>query len=511
MKKKWIKNQEIINIIVISIMLLTKFLSFVRDLKVTAIQGASIESDAYNIAYLLAITIFGFIGSAFSNSIMPIASELYIKDKRMMHKTINNVLCISTLFVSIMVALCYIKPNIFVNLMASGVSKETYRLAEELVKITIFSLVFLLYNSVFSIALRIYDANIVPTIGEFLFPVTMVIALFGGVKSVYSLVNFLVIGYLIQCIFQLIYLIRLGYRPRIYFNFKDPYFINVVKIMPPMLISTGFLQISSIIDNRMASQFGMGSITALSLAIKVNGLAYTLFSTSLMQIVYSRLSKANATGDIKEFQSVVKKQTSTILFFIIPVSICLFLFSSQIMTLLFVRGNYTQKNAIIASNILIGFVSGLIIFVLRDICNYILYSAKNSVFPSIIGGFSVVINIILNQTLPRIIGIQGISFATSISALVAFILLLIFIKRKMNNIHLMNFPEIILYILSGSIMFGIMKFAKEVIFHDLSIIVLFGIMITGVILFWIIVLTGRRYLKGNHFSWLHYDDQITSK
>ena len=71
----------------------------------------------------------------------------------------------------------------------------------------------------------------------------------------------------------------------------------MLSLMPPMLLSTGLLQINTIIDNRTASGYGSGSITSLSLASKINGLAYTVFAASLMQIIYSSLSKAFAQNN----------------------------------------------------------------------------------------------------------------------------------------------------------------------------------------------------------------------
>ena len=95
MKSKNNNTLKIVSITVISISLLTKVLSFLRDLMVTAVLGAGSESDAYNIGYLLTISIFGFIGSAYSNSMMSVASGLFIKDKNSLEKTVNNILSYS--------------------------------------------------------------------------------------------------------------------------------------------------------------------------------------------------------------------------------------------------------------------------------------------------------------------------------------------------------------------------------------------------------------------------------
>lgn len=78
--------------------------------------------------------------------------------------------------------------------------------------------------------------------------------------------------------------------------------------MPPMLLSSGLLQINTLVDNQVASGFGTGSVTALSLASKVNGLAYTVFSTSLMQIIYSTMTKAYMRGDKKSLRTSSKNK-----------------------------------------------------------------------------------------------------------------------------------------------------------------------------------------------------------
>ena len=78
-------------------------------------------------------------------------------------------------------------------------------------------------------------------------------------------------------------------------------------MMPPMLVSSGLLQINTLVDNQVASRFGVGSVTALQQASKVNTLAYTVFSTALMQIIYAKLTKAYAKGDKDAFSKMVKQ------------------------------------------------------------------------------------------------------------------------------------------------------------------------------------------------------------
>lgn len=68
---------KIASLIAIACTMLGKILGLLREMKIAEALGASASSDAYNVAYLLVITLFGLFSSAYSNSLMPIAAEQY--------------------------------------------------------------------------------------------------------------------------------------------------------------------------------------------------------------------------------------------------------------------------------------------------------------------------------------------------------------------------------------------------------------------------------------------------
>ena len=449
MNKKTSNQIKIASLIAIVCTMLGKILGLLREMKIAEALGASISSDAYNVAYLLVITIFGLFSSAYSNSLMPIAAEQYTQDKGKMNKTVNEIVTISIVLMLVVIGLMYLFPSFFVKLMAAGMDAETITLASGLIKISAWALVFLVLISAYAIVMRLYDKNIYPTVVDLLFPLPVLIALFSGVTSPHILIACVVLGYAIKSMALMIGLKTVGFSPRLNFNWSDPKIKNFFWLMPPMLLSSGLLQINTLVDNQVASGFGTGSVTALSLASKVNGLAYTVFSTSLMQIIYSTMTKAYMRGDKKEFKDIVEKQTKMILMFIVPCFIILFNFSTEIISILFVRGNYTQDNAAIAGAILKGYALGLPIYVLRDICMYVYYSAKNSKFPSFVTGTSVFINVGLNLLLSHLMGIKGVAYATSLAAVFSLVVLAMFMKQKVAEIRLISLKNFLIVFAAG--------------------------------------------------------------
>lgn len=449
MNKKISNQIKIASLTAIVCTIIGKMLGLLREMKIAEALGASVSSDAYNVAYLLVITLFGLFSSAYSNSLMPIAAEQYMQDKKKMNKTVNEIVTISVVFMLVVIGLIYLFPSFFVKLMAAGMNAETITLAEKLIKISAWALVFLVLISAYTIIMRLYDKNIYPTIIDLLFPLPVLIALFYGVTSPHILIASVVLGYAIKSICLLVGLKRVEFSPKPDFQWFNPKIKSFFWLMPPMLLSSGLLQINTLVDNQVASGFGTGSVTALSLASKVNGLAYTVFSTSLMQIIYSTMTKAYMKGDKKEFKDIVEKQTKMILMFIIPCFIILFNFSTEIISILFVRGSYTQDNAIIAGAILKGYALGLPVYVLRDICIYIYYSAKNSKFPGFVTGVSVFINVGLNLLLSNLMGIKGVAYATSLAALFSLAILAIFMKKKIEAIRLISVKNLMIILVAG--------------------------------------------------------------
>ena len=374
-------------------------------------------------------------------------------------------------------------------------------LAGELIKISAWALIFLVLISAYEIVMRLYNRNIYPTIMDLLFPVPVLIALFCGVTSPYILIACVVLGYAIKSVALVGGLKIVGFVPKLDFYWNNPKIKSFFLLMPPMLLSSGLLQINTLVDNQVASGFGTGSVTALSLASKVNGLAYTVFSTSLMQIIYSTMTKAYMRGDKKEFKDIVEKQTKMILMFIVPCFIILFNFSTEIISILFVRGNYTQDNAVIAGEILKGYALGLPVYVLRDICMYVYYAAKNSKFPSFVTGTSVFINVGLNLLLSYIMGIKGVAYATSLAAIFSLAILALFMKQKVAEVRLMSMRNFGIILISALITWKVASALKKVFatynvwLNMIAFVCIFAVFWTIALVVELAIKMWKRYLK----------------
>ena len=492
MKQKRKENIKLLSVVAISATIVTKILGLLREMMISGALGASPESDAYNISYMLVITIFGLFSSAYSNSLVPTVAKLYSNEKKKLNSVVSSIVTISVIFTLLIVAAMHIVPRAFVFVLASGAEEETIEIAIHLIKISSWSLIALVLGSAYGIILRMFDKNVIPSLANIVFPIPILILLLMGCRSVNILILGVVVGYFAQTSILMLCTRSTSFRYRLGINWRSKYIYDFFAMMPPMLVSSGLLQINTLVDNQVASRFGVGSVTALQQASKVNTLAYTVFSTALMQIIYAKLTKAYAEGDKDAFSQMIKQQVKLILFFIVPCAIIIPLYSEEIIEMLFLRGNYTIKAAKIAGSILRGYGMGLIIFVLRDIFVYIYYSAQNSKFPSGVNCIAVGINVVLNLFLSHWMGIKGIAYATSLSACVSLLILAVFAKKKVMPIKIIERRDAVNIGVAAFACFLFLKIAKLfVVNHNVWLNVL--PFIGGFLTYWAVIILEEKF------------------
>lgn len=497
-KNSIMENIKFLSIIAIAATILSKVMGLMREILISSTLGATSQSDAYNIAYLLVITIFGLFSSAYSNSLVPTTAKLFTDNRKKLNSVVNSIITISLLVGLILIALMNIFPETFVCLLASGADNTTIATASRLVRISSWSLIALILSSALAIVLRIFERNVAPSLVAIIFPIPVLAFLVCGIESADILISGVVLGYFAQVFILWICTFKTSYRLKPSFRWKEQEIRDSFAMMPPMLVSSGLLQINTLVDNQVASTFSVGSVTMLQQAIKVNSLAYTVFSTALMQIIYAKLTKIYASNDKIAFQVMIKQQVRWIMIFIIPCAIILPLYSEEIIEMLFLHGNYTVESVKITGSILRGYGIGLILFVLRDILVYIYYASSNSKFPSFVNCIAVIINIFLNFILSGILGIVGIAYATSLSALISFIILACFLRKKVMPLQLLDKVDIYKIIVAGGLD-GVLLFILKHALHNFNVWINVLPFICGFLFYWLIIFlfNRRKQLEGS--------------
>lgn len=459
-------NLKIISLLVMGLTLVGKIVSLIRDILIAAEYGTSFEADAYNISYAIVILFFGLANAAIYNTILPFMTEELKKGEKSFFSFLNNILgglvIISTIFIMIVFSFA----DFFVNLVAPEISFRTHELTINLTRILIVSLIFLTLNSVFNAVLRIYEKYYLPSIGALLFSIpSLVFLVFYTETGIFGLSIATVFGFLLQTSVQIPFIIKTGFRFTLKFNFLDKRLRKIVFLMPPIIMSSGVVQINTIVDTIFASTFGEGSITILTLASKVNGIVFTVIGTSLLSIFYPILTKKFAEKNMHSVVSKINETFSLIILLILPISILVIIFNEEIIKILFMRNEFNEDSSKLTALVLIGYTVGLVFFVLRDLLVFSFYANKDMKTPLVISIISIIVNIALNFIFTNFTNwnLFAISLATSIAAIINFYLLYFSFNKKIVSLKCVGNYDLYKTLFGGLVIFLTTNGLKELL------------------------------------------------
>jgi putative peptidoglycan lipid II flippase len=474
MRKKYFN----IVLILFAINIFGKITGIVKESFIAKGFGVSHQLDAYNIAYIIPFLLFSLIGPALTTTFIPILSEEFEKRGKMeMYKVANNVINIVFLITLILFVLCFLCPEIIVNILAPDFNPETKELTISLTKISLINILFIGMNNGFISILNVLGEYASTGITGLLLniPIILYIA-FTPQYDIKMLMIFTMLGYGLQILVHIPYLIKNGYKYRFIINLKDNRLKKMLKLIVPVLIGIGVNQINVIIDRMMASGLQEGVISAMSYANKTNEIVYTLFTGTAMIIIFPVLSRnASKDDDFATFKNNIFKVEQMTMFIIVPATFAIAYLRTDILTLLFKYGAFDDKALEYTSISLLYLSFSTIFYSLRDIYNkglLALQDTKASVKNTTIG---LIINIIVILFTVKKLGIIGLSLATSISALVTYYLLRRSLYKKLNKKRSLNeiTASIKIYLSSFIMILGLVVFNSIIKINEINQISIF--------------------------------------
>lgn len=452
------------SLIVSSLSILAKVFAFFRDIIIANKFGATWLTDCYNLSITATNIIFSLIGVALASAIIPIISE---KDKEYgedgVNKFCSNIINVTVILSILIYGIVFIFSNQIVNLIAPTYEGEIYFFAIKLIRISCINLLFMGINSVFISLLQYRKQFLGANLSNVVINVIIIffITIFKNI-SIETLVLVTVIANGIQLLIQIPWLLKIKYKYTISFNINSD-IKKIIFLTAPLIIGTCMSELNNLIDKSLASTLPEGSVSALSYAYKVNNLTHATFSYAIVIVLSTYIAQLYSNKKIKELGLLI--QNSIIYLFIVMVFFSLFfmVFSEEIVMILFGRGNF-DNNAVYNTKIALSMYSiGLSFYAIRDIFNRVFVTVGKSsvVMKNTIVG--VLINILLNISLIKILGIRALALSTSISVIIITLLYYTKFKDIICEINSKEIFQCFIKIITAAIVsMGIGKFAYNI-------------------------------------------------
>ena len=437
-------------LIIIVFTLGSKFLGFIRETLIAAKFGSGMETDTFFVALAATGLLTNLISNAISTTFIPILSEVEAKEgKKGKISHVNNMINIIFFVSLILVVLAWFLSPLIIKLTAKDFESKQFDLAVNLMKI---GLPMVLFSGVIGALTGFLQSEqrhlSTAAVG---FPFNFVYIFFLLFLSTKFGIKGLMVAAVVAVISQLLIQIpdarKAGFRYKFVFDLKDEYIRKVLYLSMPVLAGVAINDLNVIVDRTLASGLVAGSISALNYANKLNGLILGVFVSAITTVIFPILSKEANNENILGLKEAMKNGINFILIITVPATVGLIVLAKPIVEVAFQRGAFDTTATIMTSQALIFYSVGLVAMALRLLITRVYYSLQDTKTPMINGIIAVGFNIVLNLILVRHMAHAGLALATSIATIIATLILLYGLKKKIGSLGTKGY--IVIFIKSG--------------------------------------------------------------
>jgi len=440
------------------------------------VLGAGYVSDSFFVAFKLP-NLFRrlFAEGAMNSAFIPIISGIKERNgKEVAADFLSEMFSIIFSFLLFFVIIFEIFMPLIIYIVAPGFEENSTKLSLtiELSRLTFPFLLFICLSSLIGGYLNTMSKFAAMAFTPVILNLSMLVVLFLSLSNSdnqETISRFLASSISIAGVIQLIWLMYHLKRNKInlkfnLFTLKKVFSISIeakklFSLFLPAALGNGVYQINLLIDMILASTLPDGSISYLYFADRINQLPLGVLGIALSTALLPILSK-----QIKKKQNIAAIETIShclqiAIVFSIPASAGLILLSEPIVTVLFVRGEFTLDDALLTSHALIAFCIGLPAFIFVKIFATSFFAREDTQTPVYIAILAMVVNLVLNLILIQKYFHVGLALATSISSWINCMVLYFFMrKRKFFSIKKDIIITLLKSILSSILMIVSIKF-----------------------------------------------------
>ena len=445
---------------------ISRIFGLIRDIMIARLFGASAGADAFFVAFRIP-NLFRrlFAEGAFSQAFMPILAHSKANDSALETKSLIN--HIGAYLLKILVVVTFfavILAPAIILLFAFGfyAYPEKFTLASDMLRITFPYLLFISLTAFCGAILNTYQRFAAPAFTPVLLNISIIFcAIFLAPsleKPIIALAWGVLIGGILQLLFQLPFLKKIDKLPQLnlhFFKNKHPAIKTLKQKILPAIFGASVVQINLLVDTIIASFLITGSISWLYYSDRLLELPLALIGIALSITTLAKLANYYAKHNHEQFIQTLKNALNVAFIFGLPASIGLILLSEPLIITLFGYNEFTPYDSSQSAASLTAYSIGLLALITVKIFASAFYARGDVKTPVKIGVVAVFSNIIFNLIFAYYLGHTGLALATSFSAMINVSLLYYYLHK--HNIYPVSrkFSKLKLYlqvILSSAIM-----------------------------------------------------------
>jgi len=443
---------------------LSRVLGLVREIVAANYFGARGPINAFTVAFQIPNLIRALVAdAALSSAFVPVFSELLEKGERARAwRVASTIFWLFLLIVGALTALFILAAPVLIPPLTDAYDDLAVTLSQILFPIVILIGLFGIVTGI----LNSYDEFTIPALTPVFWNLAIIVGLVVGVpradtdeSKLYVYAGSIVVGTLIQFLLPLPWLRGLDGRLRLALDIRDPAVRQVFKLMVPVMLGLGLINVNAVIGTVVAATWIDPTIApnAIDKAFRVYMLPQGMFSVAVATVLYPSLARLSARGDMDGFRDTVTRGLRQINFLLLPAAAASIVLAEPIIRLLYERGAFDPDETTIVAQCLAAFSIGLAFNGMMLMLNRAFFSLQQPWLPMAIAVVNLVLNVVLYALFHRL-GAWGIPLAISLANIVGVVLLSLTLRRRIGSLHLAGTTQAFVRVLLASAVLALVAY-----------------------------------------------------
>ena len=435
---------------------LSRVLGLVREMVAAYYFGARGPINNFTIAFQIPNLVRALVAdAALSSAFVPVFSDLLEQgDRKRAWRVASTLFWLMLLGLGGLTALFMLVAPLVVRPFDPPDAELTANLARVL-----FPIVALLGVSGIVVGiLNSYDHFSIPALTPVFWNLAIIAGLAIGVPradttnaELYVYAAAIVVGTLVQVLLPIPWLRGRDDRLRLVIDWRDPAVARTLKLMLPVTLGLGLINVNALVDTFFASRFIDPELapTAIDKAFRIYMLPQGMFSVAVATVLFPSLARLAARRDLPGFRHTVSIGLRQIAFLLVPASVASAVLAEPIVRLLFQRGEFDAHQTNVVAGALAAFALGLTFNGTMLMLNRAFFSLQENWVPMAVAVANLAVNAALDFVLYRV-GVWGIPLSTAAVNVAGTTALLVLLRRRVGPIDIGAIASATLRIVAAS-------------------------------------------------------------
>jgi putative peptidoglycan lipid II flippase len=443
----------------------SRILGLVREIVAATEFGVAGRINAFTVAFQIPNLVRALVAdAALSSAFVPVFSELLEKgERKRAWRVASTLFWLMLLGLSALTALFVLVAPLLIRPFHT----IDPHLAANLARI-LFPIVALLGVSGIVVGiLNSYDHFTVPALSPVVWNLAIIAGLLLGVPNasstdakLYIYATSILIATVIQVFLPFPWLRGLDGRLEVVLDWRDPAVLRVFKLMIPVTLGLGLINVNAVIDTYFASRFIDPTLSpsAIQKAFLVYMLPQGMFSVAIATVLFPTLSRYAARGDMTGFRNTVSLGLRGIAFMLVPAAVISAVLAEPIIRILFQHGKFLPDQTPVVAGALAAFSAGLVFNGAMLMLNRAFFSLQSNWIPTLIALGNLGLNALLDFAFYRF-GTWGIPLSTAVCNIASTAALVVLLHRRAGGFDDGAIASAVLRIAGASALVAVVSYA----------------------------------------------------